>query len=146
MCPTRSDQWIQPQVVCESAFGEVLTTGETNMKKLVMCLGCGVVAFAIGCGDGGGGGSAAPTAPAATDASNKAYMDKMTKGSTDGAAVADGDKPAADGDKPAADGDKPAADGDKPAADDKPKEDKPAADDKPKEDKPAADDKPKEDK
>ena len=59
------------------------------MKKLAMLLGCGMIAFAIGCGDGGSGSSSSGTTPppAMPDPAKMAeFMKTNPPGATDAAA------------------------------------------------------------
>ena len=58
------------------------------MKKLAMFLGCGVVAFAIGCGEGGGSAPSNPSPPA-VDPSKMKEMMESAKPVTPGDAAAD---------------------------------------------------------
>ena len=62
------------------------------MKKLVALLGCGLAAFAIGCGEEGGKPVASPTPPAGMD---PAYMEKMQKSAEAAKAAGDTVKEAA---------------------------------------------------
>ena len=59
------------------------------MKKLAMFLGCGMLAFAIGCGDGGGGTPPAnPTAPTM----DPNMMKEMQKGTAEAVSDPAGEK------------------------------------------------------
>lgn len=124
LCPSRSDQKNQPQVVCASAFGELSNNRGKNMKNWAMLLACGMVAFAIGCGDGGG--EAAKSNPNAEAEKAKAMDAMKSKMEAGGGVVAPGGAaPAGDagekkeGDAPAEkkEGDAPAEkkEGDAPA-------------------------------
>ncbi|TXT22092.1 MAG: hypothetical protein FD138_3750 [Planctomycetota bacterium] len=88
LCPSRSDQMNQPQVVCASAFGELSNNRGKNMKNWAMLLACGMVAFAIGCGDGGG--EAAKSNPNAEAEKAKAMDAMKSKMEAGGGVVAPG--------------------------------------------------------
>ena len=93
------------------------------MKNLVMCLGCGLIALAIGCG---GEPSTTPATPVVTP-DPKTMMQNMPAGDPSAAAApADGGvaAPADGGTAPAGGGEKPAEKAAEPT--DKPADDKPA--------------------
>ncbi len=87
------------------------------MKKLAMLLGCGMVAFAIGCGDGGstGGSGTVTPAPMMPDSKMKEMMDKNAPAGAD--AAAGGEKKEGDAAAEKKEGDAPAEkkEGDAPA-------------------------------
>ena len=118
LCPSRSDQKNQPQVVCASAFGELSNNRGKNMKNWAMLLACGMVAFAIGCGEGGG--EAAKSNPNAEAEKAKAMDAMKSKMEAGGGAVAPG------GAAPAGDAAAPAGDAEKKDAPAEEKKDAPA--------------------